>query len=137
MSNYFYISDVAYKAFPELVVSKPIKISNDSVGYVAIIEDWQAIETHYEKIKPEGFFAHQCVDSQMSLTYDAVDYDEDDNEIDVVCDFTIDTCREYGFLEACDYELGVSKEENIAYVIFKLSEQSGLSPIEVINEIHS
>lgn len=134
MENYYYISDSVYKAFPNLKVSKPFSINgNGGKGYVAIIPEFSVIEEYYKVNNPNNLFAYECVDSAIDLMYDSIDYDENDNEIETVCTLNLEVCKEWGLIEAIEQELGVSKEQNIAYVIFKLAERNDITPIEVAN----
>lgn len=136
MKEYYYVSEGIVKAFPDLEKSKSFEWSFGKLCYVVVIPDFSIIEEYVKSCKDdEVLFAYQCVDSLVDLTYDAVDYDEHDNEIEILTTLNIDTCKEWGLITAIEQELSISKEQNIAYVIYKLAEQENVSPIDLINLI--
>lgn len=137
MKEYYFVSEGIVNQFPELEKSKAFDGFGKHKCYIAVITDFTAIEKFTKSNKSdEPLFAYQCVDSQVDLTYDAIDYDEDDNELEVNLTLNIEVCKEWGLITAIEQELGISKEQNIAYAIYKLSEQSNVTPIELIELIY-
>lgn len=136
MKEYYYVSESIVKQFPDLEKSKPFKSFGGKPRYVAVIEDFAKVEKFIEQDQTgEYSFAWGIIDSNVDLTYDSVDYDENDVEIQTVSTLNIEVCREWGLLEAIEQELGLTKERNIAYVIYKLAEQNNVTPIEFVNLI--
>lgn len=133
MKDYYYVSEGIIKQFPEFEKSKAFDGPFGMKCYIAVIPDFDVVEKFYNAQKdPGGLFAFQCIDSNMTLTYETEDYDEDDNEFEVTAEFTIDTCKGRGMIEAMDECLGISKERNVAYAIYKLAEKNNVTPIELI-----
>jgi len=138
MKDYYYVSEGIVKQFPEFEKSKAFDGPFDIKCYIAVIPNFDVVEKFYNAQKnPDRLFAFQCIDSNMTLTYETEDYDEDDNEFVVTAAFTIDTCKAWGMIEAMDQCLGISKERNVAYAIYKLAEANNVTPIELIDLIYS
>ena len=133
IENYYYVSEDVIVAFPELEKSEPFKsgykFDEYCNYYIAKIEDFDSIEEYYNSGKAlDNFFAYEIVDSNVSLEYE--DFDENKNEV-----LTPDIISEYnGILSAIEETLGLTKERNVAYVFYKLSEQYKLNPIEFVNK---
>lgn len=137
MKDYYYVSEGIVKQFPEFEKSKEFEGPFGITCHIAVIPDFDVVEKFYNAQKnPDGLFAFQCIDSNMTLTYETEDYDEDDNEFVVTAAFTIDTCKAWGMIEAMDQCLGISKERNVAYAIYKLAEANNVTPIELIDLIY-
>ncbi len=139
MKEYYYVSESIVKQFPDLEKSKPFNSFGGKPRYVVAIDhidDFAEIKGFIERNEHIGYsFAWGIIDSNVDLTYDSVDYDENDVEIQTVSTLNIEVCREWGLLEAIEQELGLTKERNIAYVIYKLAKQNDVTPIELINLI--
>lgn len=133
MTNYYYVSEEVINAFPELEKSKPFKsgygFDKYKNYYVAIINDFSVIEEYYNKNKTKDFFAYEIVDSLVSLTYyDCLDEDEEQLEL------CLEDLNDYGVLNAIENTLDLTKEKNVAYVFYKLSQKYNLNPIELANK---
>ncbi|GEM_PF-2479474 len=139
MKDYYYVSESIVKQFPDLEKSKPFNRFGGKPRYVVAIDhidDYAEIKGFIERNEHTGYlFAWGIIDSHVDLTYDSVDYDENDNEIQTISTLNIEVCKEWGLLEAIEQELGLTKERNIAYVIYKLAEQNNVTPIEFVNLI--
>ncbi|WP_153846305.1 hypothetical protein [Sphingobacterium paramultivorum] len=139
MKEYYYVSESIVKHFPDLEKSKAFKSFGGKPRYVVAIDhidDFEEIKGFIERNEHTGYsFAWGIVDSKVDLTYDSVDYDENDNEIQTVSTLNIQVCKEWGLLQAIEQELGLTKDRNIAYVIYKLAKQNDVTPIELINLI--
>ncbi|MFC3353684.1 hypothetical protein [Sphingobacterium zeae] len=139
MKEYYYVSESIVKHFPDLEKSKAFNSFGGKPRYVVAIDhidDFAKIKQFIEQDQSgEHSFAWGIIDSKVDLTYDSVDYDENDNEIQIISTLNIEVCKEWGLLQAIEQELGLTKERNIAYVIYKLAKQSNVTPIELINLI--
>lgn len=139
MKDYYYVSESIVKQFPDLEKSKPFNSWGDKSSYVVAINDidgFAKIKQFIEQDQSgEYSFAWGIIDSHVDLTYDSVDYDENDVEIQTVSTLNIEVCKEWGLLQAIEQELGLTKERNIAYVIYKLAKQNDVTPIELVNLI--
>lgn len=136
MKDYYYVSESIVKQFPELEKSKAFNSWDGKSRYVAVIDDFSKIEQFLEQDQSgEPSFAWGIIDSKIDLTYDSVYYDENDVEIQTVSTLNIEVCKEWGLVEAIEQELGLTKNQNVAYVIYKLAEQNKVTPIELINLI--
>lgn len=137
MKDYYYVSEGIVNQFPEFEKSKAFAGPFGIKCYIAVVPNFDVVEKFYNAQKnPDRLFAFQCIDSNMTLTYETEDYDEDDNEFVVTAAFTIDTCKAWGMIEAMDQCLGISKERNVAYAIYKLAEKNKVTPIELIDLIY-
>lgn len=137
MKDYYYVSEGIVKQFPEFEKSKSFDGPFGIKCHIAVIPNFDVVEKFVNEDQTDAIlFANQCVDSLVNLTYDTVDYDDDDKEIEVKAEFTIDTCKEWGLLTAIEQELGISKERNVAYTIYKLAEANNVTPIELIDLIY-
>lgn len=137
MKDYYYVSEGIIKQFPEFEKSKAFNGPFDIKCFIAVIPDFNKLEKFVKEDQTDAFlFAYQCVDSQVDLTYDAVDYDDDDNELEVTRTLNVEVCKDWGLITAIEMELGLTKEENVAYAIFKLSEQNNVTPIELIDLVY-
>lgn len=131
--NYYYISKEVLDVFTELEHSKVFDSVNNTM--VAKIDDFSKIEHYFNNNKTNNFFAYEIVDSLVSLHYEGVDYDDDDNEIESNCFFDKNVINDWGLVNGIEQELGLSKEQNIAYVIYKLCEHYKENPIEFANNL--
>lgn len=134
--KYYYISGSVLEAFPDLKHSNSIKGFYGISSYVALIPDFDVIDNYYNlKGGKEPFFAYPIVNSLVSLEYDDLDYDDDDNEIETKCELSLENIKKWGLLNSIEQDLGLTKLQNIAYVIYKLSVKEGVNPIDLINKI--
>lgn len=135
MKNYYYVSEGIVKQFPELEKSKPLE-GSFGICYIAVIPDFSIIEKFSENYKEDKYeFAYECAESLVDLTYEGIDYDDEGNEIEIIKTFDLESCRRFGLITAIEQELGISKEKNIAFVIYKLAKKANVTPIELINLI--
>jgi len=135
MKEYYFVSEGIVQAFSELEKSEPFKGTIGGNFYVAVIDDFDKVKEFVEGDKKESHFAYQLVDSAVSLLYDVVDYDAEDNEIQTEAVLNKNACEEWGLLEAIEYELGLTKEINIAYALYKLAKNENVNPIEFVNSV--
>ncbi len=133
IKEYYFVSEGIVKQFPYLEKSKPFQRWFGETYYVVAIPDFDKVDQFIENAKTdEKLFAWGIIDSQVDLTYDCIDYDDQDEEIQVIKTLNIDVCKEWGLLEAIEQELGLTKEQNVAYVLYKLAEHNNVTPIELI-----
>lgn len=131
--DYYYISEQVYKCFPDLKVSKPIKSGyvNKEIYYIAHIPEFGIIKEFYLSNKPDNFFAFELEDSHVKLDYMYLDFDDDDNEIEEKREFGFKEIKELGFLPSIEECLGLTKEINIAYLLYKLCAKHKINPIDL------
>lgn len=111
MKEYYYVSEGIVRQFPEFEKSKEFEGPFGVNCHIAVIPDFGVVEKFVNEDETDTvLFANQCVDSQVSLTYDSVDYDDDDNEIEVATELTIEVCKDWGLEECRLRDLPVSEE---------------------------
>lgn len=140
-NNYYYVSEDVIVAFPDLEKSKPFKsgydFDKDCNYYIAKINDFSEIEEFYNNGESlDNFFAYELVDSHVDLKYTDFYEDTDDGVgFDVVIEFDFEEIENHnGVLSAIEETLSLTKEQNIAYVFWKLSNKHNINPIEMANK---
>lgn len=138
MKDFYVCSEAVVKAFPELVKSNPFKsgydYDKDKNYYIVIVPDFEPIESYYNTLNPSDFWIYEIVDSQIILGESQSGEDEDVDEF-FEDPISVDECKKMGLFSAIQYYVGVTKEQNIAYAIFKICERDGLDPIEFANKL--
>ena len=104
--NYYYVSKAVVDVFPELEHSKVFDSFNNTM--VAKIDDLSKIEHYFNNNETNNFFAYEIVDSLVSLHYEGVDYDDDENEIESNCFFDKNVINDWGLVNGIEQELILS-----------------------------
>lgn len=137
MKNYYLCSEEVVKAFPDLVKSKSFisgyEHDKGKNYYIVITPDFQPIQDYFDNKNPDGFWICEIIDSQLEI--DEIDF-FDSNECEAnECSISIEDCKEMGIFAAIEQFIGVTKEQNIAYAIYKICEREELNPIEFANKL--
>jgi hypothetical protein len=131
-SEYYLCSKSIIEHFPDLPKSKPFKSGYDWDSenyYIAAIDDFSSIEKYFkEVIEPFNeksnvnidFWLYECASSLIEQPKNYPYQSE---------------CKKRGVFVTVENVFGVTKERNIAYAIYKMSEYYGLNPIQFANKI--
>lgn len=146
MENYYLCSEEVVKQFPGVIKSKPFKSGysfseeiHKNYYVVKICEDTYSLIEMYYHSKSEDeigdFWIWEIVDSHLTLEKNEVDLTEYGQGLYTPDEITLEDCQLLGLFVAIEESLDVTKENNRAFALYKLSQKYKTDPISFVNQL--